>query len=51
MDKREKDKREKKPPEVAFTFREELKPDELEELLAKRDAILREMGYKPHTGK
>ena len=39
--------KEKKPPEVVFTFQEELTPGELEELFAKRDELLREMGYLP----
>ena len=34
-------------PEVAFTFCEELKPGETEELIAKRNENLRKMGYLP----
>lgn len=41
------DNEEKRAPRVEFTFCGELKPGELEELIAKRDAILREMGYLP----
>ena len=41
------DNRDQSAPEVVFTFREDLKPGEMEELLAKRDALLRDMGYLP----
>ena len=39
--------KERIPPKVVFSFCDEPKPGELEELIAKRDALMLKMGYLP----